>query len=92
MYACTRTDSKPESCSIIKRRKINILGPVLRSAEYWTRYSERVKSRILSVEKEFNYSLLILYTFFSHFPMTGNSLEPCLGFPKEVKRVFYNSA
>lgn len=65
---------------------------MLRSAEYWARYSERVKSRILLVEKEFNYSLLILYTFFFHFPMTASSLEPCLCFPKEVKIVFYNSA
>lgn len=65
---------------------------MLKSAEYWTTYSERVKSRILSAEKEFNYRSLVLNIFFSHFPMTGNSLEPCLGSPKEVKWVFYNSA
>lgn len=65
---------------------------MLKSAEYWTTYSERVKSRILSAEEEFNYRLLILNTFFSHFPMTENSLEPCLCSQKEVKWVYYNSA
>lgn len=65
---------------------------MLKSAEYWTTYSERVKSGVLSAEKEFNDRSLILNTFFSYFPMTGKSLEPCLGSPKEVKWVFYNSA
>lgn len=54
---------------------------MLKSVEYLTTYSERVKCRTLSAEKEFNYRLLTLNKFFSHFPMTGKSLEPCLGFP-----------